>query len=249
MIRLIVADVDGVLSPGEAAPFDFAVLQRLAEFNDRARHDPHHPAVTLCTGRPAPYVEVLMQAIHGFYPAIYEHGAGLYVPAPYGFKAHPALTPVMQVQLMELHARLHDALVATDLAYFQPGKSASLSLFACPGVPMHEMARTAERLARQWGDAFLVEAGATCVNVMVRGLDKAEGVRWLSRETGIPLHVMAGVGDATGDIPFMQLVGWSAAPANAQASVKQMVRYTSPYEDGRGLMDILTKMPLSQEGL
>jgi hypothetical protein len=35
MIRLVVVDVDGVLSHGEAAPLDFAVLQRLAEFNDR----------------------------------------------------------------------------------------------------------------------------------------------------------------------------------------------------------------------
>jgi len=249
MIRLMVADVDGVLSLGEAAPFDLAVLQRLAEVNDRARHEPQYPAVTLCTGRPAPYVEVLMQVIHGFYPAIYEHGAGLYLPEPYGFKAHSALTPVMQAQLMELHVMLHDALVATNLAYFQPGKSASLSLFARAGVTLHEVACTADRLAHQWDDAFRVEAGATCVNVMVRGLEKAEGVRWLARETGIPLHTMAGVGDATGDMPFMQLVGWSAAPANAQAAVKQMAHYTSPYEDGRGLMDILTKMPLAQERL
>jgi hydroxymethylpyrimidine pyrophosphatase-like HAD family hydrolase len=249
MIRLIVADVDGVLSPGEAAPFDFAVLQRLAAVNDRARCDAQSPAVTLCTGRPAPYVEVLMQAIHGFYPAVYEHGAGLYVPQPYGFKTHPALTPAVQAHLMELHAMLHDALVATNLAYFQPGKSASFSLFARAGVTLHNVARTAERLARQWGDMFLVEAGATCVNVMVRGLDKAEGVRWLARETGISLHAMVGVGDATGDIPFMQLVGWSAAPANAQAAVKQLAHYTSPYEDGQGLMDILTRIPLSQERL
>jgi hydroxymethylpyrimidine pyrophosphatase-like HAD family hydrolase len=150
---------------------------------------------------------------------------------------------------MELHAMLHDALVATNLAYFQPGKSASLSLFAHPGITMHEVAHTAERLARQWNDAFLVETGATCVNVMVRGLDKAEGVRWLARETAIPLHAMAGMGDATGDMPFLQLVGWAAAPANAQAAVKQMVHYTSPYEDGQGLMDILTRIPLSQERL
>jgi hypothetical protein len=61
-----------VLSHGEAAPLDFAVLQRLAELNDRARQDPAYPAVTLRTGRPVPYVEVLMQAIHGRYPAIYE---------------------------------------------------------------------------------------------------------------------------------------------------------------------------------
>jgi hypothetical protein len=249
MIRLIVADVDGVLSRGEAAPFDVAVLQYLAEVNDRARHDSQRPAVTLCTGRPVPYVEVLMQAIHGFYPAIYEHGAGLYIPEPYGFKTHCTLTPVLQAQLMELHARLHDALVATGLAYFQPGKAASFSLFACAGVTLREVARLAARLARQWGDVFLVEAGATCVNVMVRGLDKAEGVRWLARETGIPLHAMAGVGDATGDIPFMQLVGWSAAPANAQAAVKQMAHYTSPYEAGQGFIDILTRIPLSQECL
>jgi hydroxymethylpyrimidine pyrophosphatase-like HAD family hydrolase len=245
MIRLIVADVDGVLWSGEAAPFDVTVLQRLAAVNDRARHDSRYPALTLCTGRPVPYVEVLMQVIHGFYPAAYEHGAGLYVPEPYGFKTYPALTPGVRARLMELHA----ALVATDLAYFQPGKSASLSLFARPGIAMHEVARTAERLARRWGDAFLVEAGATCVNVMVRGLDKAEGVRWLARETGIPLHAMAGVGDATGDIAFMQLVGWSAAPANAYAAVKRMAHYTSPYEDGRGLLDILTKIPLAPERL
>jgi 3-deoxy-D-manno-octulosonate 8-phosphate phosphatase KdsC-like HAD superfamily phosphatase len=72
MIRLVVVDVDGVLSCGEAAPLDFAVLQRLAELKDRAGHNPAYPAVTLCTGRTIPYVEVLMQAIHGRYSAIYE---------------------------------------------------------------------------------------------------------------------------------------------------------------------------------
>jgi hydroxymethylpyrimidine pyrophosphatase-like HAD family hydrolase len=228
MIRLVVVDIDGVVSPGEAAPLDFAVLQRLAALNDSARHDPARPAVTLCTGRPAPYVEVLMQAIHGFYPAIYEHGAGLYVPEPYGFKSYPALTPAIQAQLMQLQTLLHE--------------SASLSLFARANVPLHAVTQAARRLAQGWGDAFLVEEGATCVNIMVRGLDKAEGVRWLSRETGIPLCHMAGVGDARGDAPFMQVVGWSAAPANAHPSVKQLAHYTSPYEDGSGLVDILARL-------
>ena len=243
MIRLLVVDVDGILSLGEAAPFDCTVLQRLAAINDRARHDPTRLALTLCTGRPAPYVEVLMQVIHGFYPAIYEHGAGLYIPVPYGFKWHPSLTAAVHMQLLQLHSLLHDALVATDRAYFQPGKSASLSLFARPGVSLDEVCREAARLAHQFGDTFLVEAGATCVNVLVRGLDKAEGVRWLSRETGISLQEMAGVGDAQGDMPFMQLLGWAAAPANAHAAVKQMAHYTSPYEDGQGLVDILARLP------
>jgi len=243
MIRLLVLDVDGVLSSGEAAPFDGTVLQRLAAINDRARREPTSPAITLCTGRPAPYVEVLTQIIHGFSPAIYEHGAGLYISEPYGFKWHPSLTPAVHRQLMQLHTILHDALGTTGRAFFQPGKSASFSLLAPPGVSLDEVCREATRLADQFGDTFLVEAGATCVNVLVRGLDKAEGVRWLARETGISLQEMAGVGDAQGDIPFMQLLAWAAAPANAHAAVKQMAHYTSAYEDGQGLMDILERLP------
>jgi hydroxymethylpyrimidine pyrophosphatase-like HAD family hydrolase len=242
MLRLIVVDVDGVLSSGEAAPLDFAVLQRLAACNDRARHNATCPAITLCTGRPAPYVEVLMQAIHGFFPAVYEHGAGLFIPEPYGFKWHAALTPATQVQLMQLQTVLHQALVATGLAYLQPGKSVSLSLFAHPGISLQKLSRQARQSAREFGSTFRVEVGATCVNIMVRGLDKAAGVRWLARETGIALRHMAGVGDARGDLKFMRLLGWSGAPANAYASVKQAVHYTSPYDNGQGLLDILVQL-------
>ena len=242
MIRLVVVDVDGVLSHGEAAPFDFAVLQRLAEFNARARQDPAYPSITLCTGRPVPYVEVLMQAIHGRYPAVYENGAGLYIPEPYGFKWHPAITAESQARLTQLQAVLHNGLIAGGLAYFQPGKSASLSLFPRQGVPLGRVYDEAGRLAGDFGDVFSVEEAATCVNVIMRGIDKAEGVRWLARETGILLSAMAGVGDSTSDMKFMQLLGWSGAPANAHESVKRIARYTSPYEDGPALVDILTRV-------
>ena len=243
MIRLVVVDVDGVLSHGEAASLDFTVLQRLAEFNDHARQDPTYPSVTLCTGRPVPYVEALMQAIHGHYPAVYENGAGLYIPEPYGFKWHPAIIQATQARLAQLQTALHDALVATGLAYFQPGKSASLSLFPSAGVPLGQISAEAGRLARDFGGEFSVEEAATCLNVIIRGIDKAEGVRWLSRETGIPLGDIAGVGDSPSDMKFMQLLGWIAAPANAHASVKQIAYYTSPYEDGLGLVDILARLP------
>jgi hydroxymethylpyrimidine pyrophosphatase-like HAD family hydrolase len=143
---------------------------------------------------------------------------------------------------MQLHAALHQVLVATGLAYLQPGKSASLSLFASAGVSLRALSRQASALAREFGNTFRVETGATCVNILVRGFDKAAGVRWLARETGIPLSHMAGVGDARSDLPFMRLLGWSGAPANAQASVKQAVHYTSPYDNGQGLVDILGRL-------
>jgi hydroxymethylpyrimidine pyrophosphatase-like HAD family hydrolase len=221
-----VTAVDGVLSHGEAAPLDFAVLQRVAEFNDRACRNPTYPSVTVCTGRPVPYVEVLMQAIHAHYPAVYENGAGLYIPQPYGFKWHPALTRATHMWLIRLQTVLHHALVAPTLAYFQPGKSASLSLFPSAGVPLRQIAAEAGRLARDFGGEFAVEA-APCVIIILCGVDKAEGVRWLARVTGIPLGDIAGVGDSPSDMKFMHLLGWIAAPANAHESVKQIASYAS----------------------
>ena len=52
---------------------------------------------------------------------------------------------------------------------------------------------------------------------------------------------MAGVGDALGDIAFLTLVGFSAAPSNAEPEVKALVDYVSPYEYERGLLDIVER--------
>ena len=130
---------------------------------------------------------------------------------------------------------LHDALVDTEQVYFQPGKSASLSVFPRPGIPLRHVSSEVSRLARDFGDEFGVDEAATCVNVIIRNIDKAEGVRWLSREISVSLGAMAAVGDSPGDVSFMRLTAWSGAPANAHASVKKIAHYTSPYEDGLGL--------------
>lgn len=93
-MKLIVLDVDGVLSKGEAAAFDLSLVQRLADLNRRARRGESLPAITLNTGRPSAYVEAVMQAIGGWQPALYESGAGLYLPQSYLFQTSPRLTAV-----------------------------------------------------------------------------------------------------------------------------------------------------------
>ena len=65
MIKLFVADIDGcVAMPYE--PWDLQAMQQLASY---AQHAPTvdragpHPAVSLCSGRPYPYVEAVTQAL------------------------------------------------------------------------------------------------------------------------------------------------------------------------------------------
>ena len=50
---------------------------------------------------------------------------------------------------------------------------------------------------------------------------------------------MGGVGDTSGDVDFLCLVGYSAAPANATDEVKRIVQYVSTEIDAEGLQDIL----------
>jgi hydroxymethylpyrimidine pyrophosphatase-like HAD family hydrolase len=197
------------------------------------------PAVTLCTGRQEPYVEVLMQAIGAYLPGIYENGCGLYFPDRYRFVEHPSITVEIREALVEAKAIVHRRVIVPGLGYFQPGKEASLTLYPSPGVSVSRLLRAVTDVFAAHGPMFTAQASVSCVDVIPTGIDKGTGVRWLSEETGIPLTQMGGIGDSTSDLKFLRLVGQSAAPANATAEVKAAVASTSAYEDGDGVIDIL----------
>ena len=240
-LRLVVVDVDGCLTPGEGQPWNFEAFRFIAELNRRAREDPTLPAVTLCTGRQEPYVEVLMQAIDAHMPGIYENGGGLYFPRTYRFAENPLITPETKKALAEVKEALRRKIVERGLGYFQPGKEVSLTLYP-HGVSVRKLHRAVAEIIRAGDLPLEAEEGATCVNVLPRGVDKGAGVRWLSEEAGIPLDEMGGIGDAASDLKFLRLVGFAAAPANASPEVKTKADYVSPYEDGEGVVDILRRL-------
>jgi len=245
----VVVDVDGCLTRGEAQPLDFRVLERVAEHNARARLDPALPAVTLCTGRPEPYLEVLMQAIGAFWPGVYENGAGLYFPDAYRFVENPLITAETREALGHVKEALRAGVVERGWGYFQPGKELSLSLYPVPPTPVSQLLRLVEEALQPYAPWYVTDESVTCVNVIPRGVDKGTGVRWLAEETQVPLSRMGGVGDSPGDLAFLTLVGFAAAPANAASQVKEQVHYVSPFEDGEGLIDILeqvSKLPTAR---
>ena len=235
MIRVALVDVDGCLTDGEGSALDLKLLADVAEVNRRSRVDPQTPAVTLCTGRPAPYVEVLHQAIGGWLPAIFENGCGLFVPRPYGFHKHPSLTREREDAFRAASSLLRERLVSSGDAYFQPGKEFSATLYPLT-MSVHELFLRARDLA---GDAVYLDEAVTCINLMPVGMDKGVGAAWLAQETGIGLDEMAGIGDSDADLVFLERVGLAAAPANATRNVRRRAAYVSKYPTGRGLLDLL----------
>lgn len=243
-VRLVVVDVDGCLTPGEGQPWNLQVFSYVAQLNREARHNPQVPAVTLCTGRQEPYVEVLMQAIDAHLPAIYENGGGLYFPQEYRFVEHPIITPQMREALSRVKAALRREIVKAGRGYFQPGKEVSLTLYPTNHTTVHELYHIAIKVLTAHRARYTAQASVSCVDILPEGVDKGSGVKWLSEETGIPLAQIGGIGDSTSDLKFLRLVGHSAAPANATDEVKAAVGYVSPYQDGDGVVDILRQWAL-----
>jgi hydroxymethylpyrimidine pyrophosphatase-like HAD family hydrolase len=240
-IRLVIVDIDGCLTAGEAQPWDFSVLQFVAELNRRARRDVENFAVTLCTGRAGPYVEALMQAIDAHLPAIFEHGGGLYVPSPYRFVENPAITSANRAKLAKVREFVTREIVETGIGQLQPGKQTCLTLYPRDGVTLAQLDAATRRVLNGNMDGFFFNASVSCVEILPRGIDKGASVEWLSRETGIPLVEMGGIGDAPADLAYLCRVGFSAAPANATEDVKRAVQYVSAFEDGKGVVDILSR--------
>ena len=242
-IRLIVLDIDGVVSGGEARPLDLDLLAQLGAMNQAARDDPEQPAITFCTGRPAPYLEALLQAIDGHLPGVYENGAGIYVPADYQFMTLPGFGENLK-GIAEVTSRLEGTLIQDGIAYFQPGKHHSLTLFAHDRSRTSELSDLTTRALGPLSKRVDLVYSTSCLNVLPRGVDKGKGLAHLAGMIDIPLGNMLGVGDSDVDLPFLRLVAHSAAPANANANVKDLVEYVSTKETAAGVRDILTHYKL-----
>jgi hypothetical protein len=235
----LLADVDGVVTAGEGQPVELDVLARLTAANAAAVEDPTVPAVTLCTGRQAPYVEMLAQAIGTFLPCVFEQGAGLFDPVAFAFAFHPAVGGDYAARLAALRAALDAPLLRTGRAFVQPGKEATMSLYPLGGATIAEIGQAAAKVIELAGLDFMVTLNATCVELRPPGVDKGLGARWLAERVGVPLSAIAGAGDSDPDLAFLELIGRPTAPANGSKGVRAAAHFVSTAPFGRGLIEIL----------
>jgi hydroxymethylpyrimidine pyrophosphatase-like HAD family hydrolase len=229
-------DIDGVITRGEGQPVDLDVIARLAAMNRRSAADASVPAITLCTGRQAPYVELMAQLTETFMPCIFEHGAGLFFPREFRYEF--IVLPGYSARLAALRALLDRELLAPGRAFVQPGKEATMTLYPL-SASLDEVFDTAERLAPE---GWTVARNVLGVELRPEGIDKALGLRHISELLAVPVSETAGVGDSDPDLGFLSLCGFSAAPANATPAVKEAVDYVSEATYGEGLLDILSRL-------
>jgi hypothetical protein len=237
-VRIVLVDIDGVLTGGEGAPADPGLLARVASWNEAAARDPIVPGISLCSGRQAPYVELMAQLTSAFLPCLFEHGAGMLHPRNFRFTFNPLVGAAPWRGVAAVREGINE-LVESGRAFVQPGKEATLTLYPLGSTSVDELARAAEAAVSGARSAFKVTPNIRGVELRPPDIDKGTGTRWLAEELGVGLPAFGGIGDADDDLTFLRLVGFPAAPANASASVKAAARYVAKRPFGEGLLEVL----------
>lgn len=243
--RLIVSDVDGCLSPEESEAWDIDAFSSLVTYVRS-----HELPLTLCTGRPQPYVEVLMKLIDVRLPAIGENGALLYSLHDNRTHFAPAVTPAGLSAVARLVAFTRETLLPRyPDAVHQAGKEAQLSIFhpdpAVLPLIRREIEQFLEVTQNPAEPAFLLSASHYYLNVSLTGVNKGTALAKLIREMPggpPPRSQIAAIGDTSGDLPMRAHVGFFAAPSNATDEVKAAADYVSDKRDIHGLLDILRRL-------
>lgn len=241
-IQLIVSDIEGCISPGKGFPLDLVALVEIQSHNRNAQKGEGIP-LTLCTGRPQPFVEAFCQMLAVYLPCVCENGAFLYDVKKDRILRHPGVTEQHMKALQELGRLLEVTVKPKYPHHREPGKEICISLN--PDAPLENYADKIKLLyehIKPYVDPYLftVTHSTSAVDITPKGIDKAAGVRFLSEVVNIPLEYMFGIGDTAGDLPFLRITGLAAAPSNGATVIKGVVNYTSTQPEARGVVNIIT---------
>lgn len=242
-IRLIITDVDGCVSSEASVPFEiesFATLCRISREASAGRGS--IAPMTLCTGRPQPYVELLTKLMDIRFPAICESGAVLYDLAGNHARYAPGISHERLAGLRRVRSFIETEVLTKYKTLMQFGKESQLSVFSETPEIFGEIKPMIEQFDReQNGPGLLVNASHCYLNVSLAGADKGSAIRHLLQELGLKREEVAGIGDTEGDLPLEREVGFFACPSNSTAEVKEVADYVSPHATIEGLLDILKR--------
>lgn len=247
--RLIISDIDGCISPEESVPWDFdPFLEFCRLVHPAATGQGELPPMTLCTGRPQPYVEALCKILDIRLPVICESGAVLYTLKDNRSWYGPGVTADKVTGLRAVRCFIEDQILPQyPGTLLQFGKEAQISVYSPKPEILPEIGKVIGDFANQrGGPELIINASHYYLNISLGGVDKGSAIAHILEEFGIDRSQAAGIGDTVGDLPIRQNVGFFACPSNSVPAIKGVADYVSPYPMMQGMLDILKRPELKR---
>ncbi len=243
-IKWIISDIDGCLSSEASVAWD---MEAFLEFARRVREANAGRGalapMTLCTGRPQPYVELLMKLLDVRAPAIAENGAVFYSLTGNRARYAPGVSEEKLLGMRTVRAFIEtEVLPSFPDAILQFGKEAQVSIFSENVEVFGTIQERIEAYLRErGGPELLINASHLYLNCSLKGVNKGRALEMLQAELGVSREQTAGIGDTVGDLPLRRAVGFFACPANAHEEIKAVADYIAPRPQIEGVLDILAR--------
>ncbi len=222
MIKLFITDLDGCLTYPFETP-EWELITRLREYNKLSRIDPTVPALTICTGRPQPYVEAVAQWLDIEFPVIFESGGGLYKPRINELHWSPFLTDEMIAKLEDIRNYVTlEILPDYPHSFLEYSKHTDVGVVSAHYSEIQEIYSRIKKYVLDRYTEFEIHYTEVSCNVITKACNKGAGVAFLSDVTSISTSQMAYIGDGTNDIPALKKVRRPFAPQNAREETQKV---------------------------
>lgn len=239
---IVISDVDGCLSPEDPKKFNAEGLLKVAEHNRLALEREDRPILTLCTGRPQPFVEAICRLLQNMtVPAIAENGVWLFDAGRNEYAMDPAIsdTDLEAVHEAEMWIR-HE--YRPEGFTIQPGKTASVSLYHPSRDRMLALVPKLRAAVDERGWPLRISTTWFYINCDLNHVSKATGIARLLERVHVPKARLAGIGDTIGDRFIAGEVDFFACPANADEEIRARAHYVSTLPEIGGVIDILGRL-------
>jgi len=235
----IICDIDGCLCPEDSGPMDAAALTTIAEHNRLAQSLGDRPVLTLCSGRPQPFVEAICRLIgNATLPCVAENGVWIYHPASNRYEMDPRITPD-HLDLVNEAWRWIDGRFGSEGVVAQPGKAAAISLFHADTAFLRSIVPKIQ--AHFKGRAWPMRVSMTWlyINCDLSFVSKASALDRLMEQTGLTRDRCAGIGDTPADLAIADRVARFACPANAHEQIRQRADLVATRPEAAGVVEII----------
>ncbi|MTI87066.1 MAG: HAD-IIB family hydrolase [Balneolaceae bacterium] len=226
MIKLFISDLDGCLAHPFKTP-DWQAITRIRELNQLSKENENKliPPLTICSGRPFPYVEALAQWLDVDLPVLFESGGGMYDSKTNVISWNPQFSEEAKMAITEIKHWLNDTIIKNYKGTIPEfTKHTDAGLVNPDPTKIALMHKEINNYIDQHYNMFEVHQTDVSVNIILKRANKGEGVKFLCEVLGFELSEVAYIGDSSGDIPALRIVGKSYAPVNAKSYTKDEVQ-------------------------
>jgi len=221
MIKLFITDIDGCLTSPFTTP-DWELLSQIRRLNEQSHNDMAVPPLTICSGRPMSYVEAVAQWLGIGQPMVFESG-GIFDITTNKVHFLESFDEEAQEQVWELKDWLRDEIIAEyPQLVMEFTKKMDAGVIHLEKDVIDEVYPTVEDYVENHYPRFEVHKTDVSINIILKDNNKRNGILKLCEMLEITPEEVAYIGDSSGDVPGLKIVGNPFAPSNAIEKVKEV---------------------------